>query len=198
MSCEHALNFDQWKTFSENFKPIRVWLWLIYKFTENSCRSRLFSEFIQTQRRYPTSLDKISIQNYLPYQTKIFCELNFHTSWKISHICRCDFKLLLKIRIILSSIKVQLLQKKKKKLKLLCKKFKHKTRQQNFIFHISRPLLKTMGNIESAYLRALSALELCVPCALRAVVPHVPYTLRAVVFKCLFLYVLLRLMCLVS
>ena len=30
MSCERALNFDQWKTFSENYKPIRVWLWLVY------------------------------------------------------------------------------------------------------------------------------------------------------------------------
>ena len=38
-----------------------VWLWLVYKFTENYCRLRLFSEFIQTQKRYPTSLDKISI-----------------------------------------------------------------------------------------------------------------------------------------
>ena len=31
MSCERALNFDQWKTFSENYKPMRVWLWLVYK-----------------------------------------------------------------------------------------------------------------------------------------------------------------------
>ena len=61
MSCEHALNFDQWKTFSENYKPMRVWLWLVYKFTENYYPSRLFSEFIQTQKRYPTSLDKIRI-----------------------------------------------------------------------------------------------------------------------------------------
>ena len=35
MSCERALNFDKWKTFSENYKPMRVWLWLVYKFTEN-------------------------------------------------------------------------------------------------------------------------------------------------------------------
>ena len=56
-----CLNFDQWKKFSENYKPIRVWLWLVYKFTENYCRLRLFSGFIQTQKRYFTSLDKISI-----------------------------------------------------------------------------------------------------------------------------------------
>ena len=55
MSCERALIFDQWKTFSENYKPMRVWLWLVYKFNENYCRSRLFSDFIQTQKKYPTS-----------------------------------------------------------------------------------------------------------------------------------------------
>ena len=32
MSCERALNFDQWKIFSENYKPMRVWLCLqIYR-----------------------------------------------------------------------------------------------------------------------------------------------------------------------
>ena len=35
MSCERALNFDQWKTFSENYKPMRIWFWSVYKFTEN-------------------------------------------------------------------------------------------------------------------------------------------------------------------
>ena len=61
MPCEHDLNFDQWKTFSESYKPIRVWLCLVYKFAENNCRLQLCSEFIQTQKRYPTSLDKIRI-----------------------------------------------------------------------------------------------------------------------------------------
>ena len=49
MLCEYALNFDQWKTFSENYKPMRVWLWLVYKFTENC----------QIKKRSPTCLDKI-------------------------------------------------------------------------------------------------------------------------------------------
>ena len=44
MSCERALNFDQWKTFSENYKPITGWLWLLYKFTDNNYRLRLFSD----------------------------------------------------------------------------------------------------------------------------------------------------------
>ena len=34
---------------------MRVWLLLVYKFTENYCCLQLFSEFIQTQKRYPTS-----------------------------------------------------------------------------------------------------------------------------------------------
>ena len=36
MSCESSLNFDQWKTFSENCKPIRVRLWLVYRFAKMS------------------------------------------------------------------------------------------------------------------------------------------------------------------
>ena len=69
MSCERALYFDQWKTFSENYKPMRVWFWLVYKFTENYRRSWLFSEFIQTQKRYPTSW-----QNAYP---------NLKTTWHV-------------------------------------------------------------------------------------------------------------------
>ena len=55
------LDFDQWKTFSENYKPMRVWLWLVCNFTNNYCCLQLFSEFIQTQKRYSTSLDQIHI-----------------------------------------------------------------------------------------------------------------------------------------
>ena len=61
MSCECALNFDQWKTFAENYKPMRVWLWLVYKFTKNFQIYQLFSEFVETKKRYPTSFDKIRI-----------------------------------------------------------------------------------------------------------------------------------------
>ena len=61
MSCERALNFDQWKSFSKKYKLVRVWLWLAYKFTENNCCLRLSTEFIQTQKKYPTCLDKINI-----------------------------------------------------------------------------------------------------------------------------------------
>ena len=43
ISCERALNLDQWKIFSENYKPMRVWLWFVYEFTENCQIYRLFS-----------------------------------------------------------------------------------------------------------------------------------------------------------
>ena len=63
-SHTYALNFDQWKMLSEKYKPMRVRFWLEFdfdKFTENNCHSWLLSEFIQTQKRYPTSFDKILI-----------------------------------------------------------------------------------------------------------------------------------------
>ena len=59
MSYERALNFDQWETLYENYKSLKVWLWIAHKFTENYCCLRLFSEFIQTQISYPTSLGKL-------------------------------------------------------------------------------------------------------------------------------------------
>ena len=74
MSWERALNFDQWKTFPET-----IWLWLVYKFTENYCCLRFFSEFIQTQKRYPTSLDKVGIliwKQLVLLSYNFFCELN--------------------------------------------------------------------------------------------------------------------------
>lgn len=63
ISRELVLIFDQSKTFTENYKPIKAELRLVYKFNENNYRSRLFTEFIQIQNRYPTSFDKIIILN---------------------------------------------------------------------------------------------------------------------------------------
>ena len=98
MSCKRTLNFDQWKPFSENYKPIRIWLSLVYKFTHNYCRSRLFSKFIQTQKRYPTSLDKMRIltwkllvisiihlvwYSYLSYACHIYHAIS-HTSCELN------------------------------------------------------------------------------------------------------------------
>ena len=60
MSCDRALNFDQWKIFFENYKPMRVLLWLVYKFTKNCQIYRLFLR-VHSNSRYPNSLDKICI-----------------------------------------------------------------------------------------------------------------------------------------
>ena len=49
------------KNIFENYEPMRVWLWVVYKSAENFCRFRLFAELIQTQKRYSTSLDKVRI-----------------------------------------------------------------------------------------------------------------------------------------
>ena len=77
-SGEHCLNLDERKALSENFKPKRVWWWFVYKIIENNCCWRLFAEFIQTQKRHPTSFDKGESREPFP------CE--------ISHICPCGFK----------------------------------------------------------------------------------------------------------
>ena len=61
MSREKASDLDQWTLFSENYKPISVWLWFASKITETNCLSRTFAEFIQNQKRYPVSFDKVSV-----------------------------------------------------------------------------------------------------------------------------------------
>ena len=94
-----AINLDQLKTFSENYKPIRVWLWLVYKFNDNNCRLRLFSEFIQTQKKV----------SYLPWQNKYAnlkttfvvvvssqnfpCELNSQRTYFLQNISRLSLRL---------------------------------------------------------------------------------------------------------
>ena len=88
-SVMKELNFDQWKTFFKNYKPMRVWLWLVYKFTENYCPSRFFSEFIQTQKRYPTSPDKIRILTWKLLVTSgwnFSSELNSYITYSLQNI----------------------------------------------------------------------------------------------------------------
>ena len=54
-----CFKFWPMKSIFRKLQAKKVWLLLVYKFTENYCCSWLFSKFIQTQRR--TSLDKIRI-----------------------------------------------------------------------------------------------------------------------------------------
>ena len=55
MSPEHALNFNQWKTFSENCKLMRVGLWLVYKGTKKSCGSGFLLSLFKLKRVYSNS-----------------------------------------------------------------------------------------------------------------------------------------------
>ena len=70
-------------------KPIRVWLWIVYKIAENNCRFLLFTNFIQTQKRHPTSLDKTSILTgrlLFTSSQNFSCERNSsgtHSLWNI-------------------------------------------------------------------------------------------------------------------
>ena len=79
MSCERALNFDQWKTFSENYKPMRVWLWLVYKFTENYSLAAFLwihsnskeVSYLSWQNTYPNSKTTCHIKLKFFLQTKL-------------------------------------------------------------------------------------------------------------------------------
>ena len=72
MSCERPLTFNQWKTFSEKYTQMGVWLWFVDKFIEDNCRLQLFSEFIHTEKMCPTSLEAWE-QN----RVWLFCYFNF-------------------------------------------------------------------------------------------------------------------------
>ena len=48
ISKVHEKNMSRERTLTfENYKPIRVWLWFVYKITENNSRSQFFVNFIQ-------------------------------------------------------------------------------------------------------------------------------------------------------
>ena len=59
-----CFKFWQMKIIFRKLSAVRVWLWFIYKFTDNYCRWRLFFQFIQTQKKYPISIDKTGILTY--------------------------------------------------------------------------------------------------------------------------------------
>ena len=119
-SRKHALN-NQWKTFTKNYKSVRVWLWFVSKITMNNYRPRLLAEFIETQERYSNSLNKISNLNgrsksmdwflydngFRLERVKTICHIKPKqtflvnlTLWEViipcetSHICRCNLKII--------------------------------------------------------------------------------------------------------
>ena len=71
------------KPFSEYYKPIRVWLWFVYKITAKNCCSLLFAEFVQTQKWYPAH----------PWVVVFSCELNFSKPYSLQNICHLSLRL---------------------------------------------------------------------------------------------------------
>ena len=41
ISCERALNIEEWLAFSENYKSLRVWLLLVYKLTRITVEKKI-------------------------------------------------------------------------------------------------------------------------------------------------------------
>ena len=76
MSCERGLNFDQWKTFSENSRPMRVWLWLVYKFKSLATFLRVHSNseeasYLSWQNTYPNLKTTCCIKLKFFFWTKL-------------------------------------------------------------------------------------------------------------------------------
>ena len=74
---------------SSTNQPIRVCLWLVCKITKNNCCSLLFTEFIQTQKRHPTSIDKVSIliwRLHVISRQKFSFELNSTRTYSLCNI----------------------------------------------------------------------------------------------------------------
>ena len=94
MSCERGLNFDQWKTFPENYKPVRIWLWLLYKFTIMIVAHTTFLRVHSNSKE--VSLDKISILTWklLVISTQNFsCELNSQRTYSLQNISYLSLRL---------------------------------------------------------------------------------------------------------
>ena len=79
MSCECALNFDQWKTFSKNYKLIRVGLWLDYKFMSSLILQRAILPLLKKISTLIWELFIISSQNFS-------CQLNSQRTHSLQNI----------------------------------------------------------------------------------------------------------------
>ena len=92
-SKEHATwkSFQFWpvKNISKNYEPR---LQHVYQIIKNNCCSRLFTKFVQTQKKYPTFLDKLSILTrriFVISSQNVCCERNSSRTnllWNISYL----------------------------------------------------------------------------------------------------------------
>ena len=92
MSYERAFESDQWKTFSENYKPMRVWLWLAYKIYRELLSLATFLRvhsnskevsYLSWQNRYPNLKITCHIKLKLFLWTKLVENL-LHAKYFIS------------------------------------------------------------------------------------------------------------------
>ena len=83
MSCERALRFDQWNTIFADFKAMKVWLWLAYKFTESYC----------CMRRFPSSfeLNRLLVSTGL-LVISTFVTSKFNSVWPNNNFCSLAHK----------------------------------------------------------------------------------------------------------
>ena len=79
-------------TSSENYQSIRVWLWIVYKITENNCHWKSFTNF-NFQVPISFKFKKAVLEFYVLWSQNFSCELNSSRTYscEISHICRCGF-----------------------------------------------------------------------------------------------------------
>ena len=85
-SRECALNFDHWKTFLRNYEPIRVWLWLVYKFTENNCHLQ-------------KPLENLKTIYHIHLKFSLWTKLAILLA---KYICRCDFNSLNIMKVLVT------------------------------------------------------------------------------------------------
>ena len=74
-----GLSFEQWKISPENSRPIRVWLWFVYKVTRIVLAQDFWPSSFKLKKRYPTFHDKVNILTWTTFvvsDQSFSCELN--------------------------------------------------------------------------------------------------------------------------
>ena len=80
ISCQRALNFHQWKTFSKNYKAIRVWLWPVYKFTGSILESKGRHAIFQKKDKIFENLGK-NVQNLKIFRKRAASCMQLSHAW---------------------------------------------------------------------------------------------------------------------
>ena len=82
--------------FKKKCSEDEVGLWFVYQITENTCFLRYFTELIQNQKRYPPSLDGISILTWRLHvisNQNFSCELSSSRTFSLRNISNLSLRL---------------------------------------------------------------------------------------------------------